>query len=86
MASLRNHKVIEVWRMPDSDVRYYVTASDRVLRSTGPRGGGPKILFSSMAGDQFFKSPLSGHQVRRATATEWKANSTVFPKCVREEK
>ena len=80
MASLRNHKVVEVWKRKDSDMRYHLTANDRVLRTCGPRGGGAKLLYTNDDGKTF--RITSG--LRRATATEWKANSQFFQLCERE--
>lgn len=44
MASKSNHKIIETWRNTGSGSRYYVTANDRVLKSTGKDGGKTKVL------------------------------------------
>lgn len=44
MASLRNHKVIEVWKVVNSDKRYHITATNLVVVTFGPRCGRAKVL------------------------------------------
>lgn len=68
MANMRNHDVVETYRssLTPNDV-YHVTKNDRVVRTTGPKGGGAKILFVTPAG----KFNFSG-MGRRATATEFR--------------
>lgn len=81
MASLRNHKVVEVWKSKISNTRYHVTENDRVLMTTGPMGGGAKILMMSNDDTSF---SIGLYFTKRATATAWKANSNSFKNCERE--
>lgn len=37
-------KIVQVWRKPDSEFRFHVTETGRVLRTTGPKLGGAKLL------------------------------------------
>ncbi len=69
MARTANHTVVEIWKVKGEDVRYHVTANDRILRSTGPRGGKAKIL---MTDGQKFRVGIVGPEFRRATIEEFR--------------
>lgn len=71
MASMKNHETVEIWHGRHHDDVYHVTKNDRIVRTTGPRGGGAKILHVlERDGRVIFN--FSG-QGRRATATEFRS-------------
>jgi hypothetical protein len=74
MASLSSHKIIEVWRFKDTETRYHVTETGRLLRTTGPRNGGAKIVMQKLIDGAFtFRVGVSpGDGWTRADADIWK--------------
>ncbi len=78
MASMRNHRVIEVYRSKEvdargnrSDDRYHVTSAGRVLKTTGPKGGNPKMMMVDDKGR--FRCGLMAGQGRRMHVDEFRA-------------
>lgn len=71
MAKMHNHEVVETYRSVLSpDHLFHVTKNDRIIRTTGPRGGGAKVLMVTEDGKFFFG--LGRPNSRRATATEYR--------------
>jgi len=79
MARLFNHDITEVWvSKADPNKRYHITKNDRVIRTTGPRGGGAKMLFVLFKDPKSFVNDFNQNPTfnfkglgRRATATEF---------------
>lgn len=74
MARMSNHEIVETYRsMLDHDHLYHVTKNNRVIRTTGPKGGGAKVLMATEDGKFFFGLARAGVKARRATATEFRS-------------
>lgn len=90
MASKSNHKIIETWRNTGSGSRYYVTDNDRVLKTTGPKGGQTKVLLQKQVEENparfiFKAGGFAGGGWVRASARLWKETPTSsFHECERE--
>ena len=71
MARMSNHEIVESRRsMIDRDHVFHVTKKGWVLRTTGPRGGGAKLLFvAERNGKLLFNFSGMG---RRATVAEFR--------------
>lgn len=68
MARMSNHEIVESRRSNLAPQHvYHVTKNNRVLRTTGPRGSGAKLLFVTTEGKFNFHG--AG---RRATADEFR--------------